>query len=55
MQQDIDEADDPEVDEKEMKRKQLVELLDYINSNQKVFDEENLEVVVDFVSADACV
>lgn len=42
--------DDPEWAEKEMKREQLVELIDYINSNSKVFSEDNMAVVMEFVS-----
>ena len=43
--------DDPQWIEKERKRIQLEELVDYINQNPRdIFNEGNLRDVVDFVS-----
>lgn len=36
--------------EKELKRKQLIELLDFINQNQSVFSEQNMPLIMEFVS-----
>eukprot|EP00299_Pterocystis_sp_00344_P012727 c6147_g1_i2.p1 GENE.c6147_g1_i2~~c6147_g1_i2.p1 ORF type:complete len:443 (-),score=87.23 c6147_g1_i2:59-1387(-) len=42
--------DDPQLGQKELKRKQLVEVLDHINENQKALNEANMPNVMEFVS-----
>lgn len=47
----VEPGDDPQWPQKELKRQQLVSLVDYINASPKgTFDEENMPIVVEFVA-----